>query len=218
MDALLEPLVNSPDLFRYVAELEAITRTERERRDRFYTEITSEQKWEFINGEVVMHSPATAKHSQIRGRIECLLRTFAASHAAGWAGGEKTLICCRRNDYEPDVLFFGPEKARGIAPDTLRFPPPDFAVEILSESTAHRDRGIKMRDYAAHAVTEYWIVDPVEEAIEQYFIGADGAYALHAKQVDGSMHSRAVAGWVMPVRGAFDDAENLAALRAMLAS
>ena len=218
MDALLEPLVNSPDLFRYVAELEAITRVERERRNRFYAEITPEQKWEFINGEVVMHSPATAKHSQIRGRIECLLRTFAASRGAGWAGGEKTLIRCQRNDYEPDVLFFGPEKAREIAPDTLRFPPPDFAVEILSESTAHRDRGIKMRDYAAHGVAEYWIVDPVEEAIEQYFIGPDGAYALHAKQVDGSMHSRAVAGWVMPVRAAFDDAENLAALRAMLAS
>lgn len=201
-----------------MAELEAITRAEREKRNRFYAEITPEQKWEFINGEVVMHSPATAKHSRIHSRIERLLGTFADSRAAGWTGGEKTLICCRRNDYEPDVLFFGPEKARGIEPDTLRFPPPDFAVEILSESTAHRDRGIKMRDYAAHGVAEYWIVDPAEEAIEQYFIGPDGAYVLHAKQVDGSMHSRAVAGWAMPVRAAFDDAENLAALRAMLAS
>lgn len=217
MDAILEPLVNSPDLFRYVAELERITRAERERRERFYAEITPEQKWEFINGEVVMHSPATAKHCRIRSRIERLMGTYVDCHAAGWAGGEKTLICCQRNDYEPDVLFFGVEKARGIAADTLRFPPPDFAVEILSESTAHRDRGIKMRDYAAHAVAEYWIVDPDEEAIEQYFAGPDGAYALHAKQVDGSMHSRAVAGWSMPVRAAFDDAENLAALRAMLA-
>jgi Uma2 family endonuclease len=216
MDAILEPLLNSPRLFDYLAELQDFARAEREKREWFYAEVTPEKKWEFINGEVVMHSPATIKHTEIRSRIESLLTAFARVQKVGWAGGERVLICLTRNDYDPDVLFFGPAKAAGLRPDQLQMPAPDLAIEILSPSTKSNDRGVKFRDYAAHGVAEYWIVDPVDESIEQYFIGPDGAYTLHAKQVDGAIHSRAVDGWVMPVRAAFDDAENLTALRALL--
>ncbi|NJO00879.1 MAG: Uma2 family endonuclease [Bacteroidia bacterium] len=49
------------------------------------------------------------------------------------------------------------------------FPPPDFIIEILSESTEDRDRGIKMIDYALRQVQEYWLIDPEAKALEQYF-------------------------------------------------
>lgn len=216
MDALLEPLVNSPKLPAYIAELSDVLRRESEKRARFYAEITPEQKWEFINGEVLMHSPATLKHNGIRSKIERLLTLFVSARYAGLAGGEKLMITLSRNDYEPDVVYFSDEKAKALRPEQLQMPAPDLAVEILSPSTARFDRGVKFRDYAAHGVAEYWIVDPVDEAIEQYFIGADGEYVLHARQTDGTIHSRVVSGWVMPVRAAFDDAENLAAVRGIV--
>ena len=51
-------------------------------------------------------------------------------------------------------------------------PAPDFIAEILSDSTASVDRGVKFQDYAAHGVGEYWIVDPVQQTIEQYRLQA----------------------------------------------
>ena len=64
------------------------------------------------------------------------------------------LVGLTRNDFEPDIVFYGAEKAAALRPDQTTFPPPDLIVEVLSESTEARDRGIKMEDYAAHGVRE----------------------------------------------------------------
>jgi Uma2 family endonuclease len=216
MEAILEPLVNSPRLFDYLADLNEMVRQERERRERFYAEITPEHKWEFINGEVVMHSPAKVKHLRSRDLIARLINTHVDTRHLGWAGGEKALVCFPRNDYEPDILYYLPPKAESLEPDQWKLPVPDFAVEVLSSTTEKNDRGVKFVDYAAHGVGEYWIVDPDEETIEQYLLpeGAN-AYQLAAKQADGTIHSRVISGFIMPVRAAFDSDENLRALWAM---
>ena len=56
----------------------------------------------------------------------------------------------------------------------MQFPPPDLVVEVLSESTEKRDRGVKFEDFAAHGVGEYWMIDADKETLEQYLPGADG--------------------------------------------
>ena len=38
--------------------------------------------------------------------------------------------------------------------------PPDFVLEVASDSTARNDETAKKRDYAAFGVTEYWLFDP----------------------------------------------------------
>ena len=62
------------------------------------------------------------------------------------------------------------------------FPAPDLVVEILSESTKKRDRGIKFVDYAAHGVYEYWIVDPSKKCLEQYVLRNGEFYILGVHQ------------------------------------
>ncbi len=197
-----------------LAALQLALDTERNRRERFYDEITDE-KSEFINGEVIMHSPAKARHLVVRQHVEKLLSTFCTIHKLGSVFGEKSLCVFPRNDYEPDVVFFGPEKAELIEPDTMKFSIPDFACEVLSPSTEHRDRGIKFRDYAAHGVGEYWIIDPERELLEQYLPQED-RYELALKSGSGEVASAVVPGFRIPIRALFDDAENLRVLRAML--
>lgn len=67
---------------------------------------------------------------------------------------------------QPDVMAM-----RGV-PDDLRgkkklTKAPELVVEVLSPSTAARDRSLKRRRYAAAGVLEYWLVDPVARTIEQ---------------------------------------------------
>ncbi|MDE0313154.1 MAG: Uma2 family endonuclease, partial [Caldilineaceae bacterium] len=60
---------------------------------------------------------------------------------------------------QPDLLFISNERAEIITHDNVRGAP-DLVVEILSPTTADRDRTIKLDMYTTHGVKEYWMVDP----------------------------------------------------------
>lgn len=211
MTPVLEPLLRSPRLPLYIAELNAVMDQERLARQRFRDELDPSDKGEFINGEVIMHSPARFQHTHVRQLISVLLHAHVERHGLGWVGGEKVLVGLTRNDFEPDIFYYGTAKAAEFHPDQLVFPAPDLVVEILSESTESRDRGVKLEDYALHEVREYWIVDTVRESVEQYEL-RDGRYSLRAKQTDGTLRSVALPGFSIPIRACFDRALNLQTL------
>jgi Uma2 family endonuclease len=211
----LDAILASPCLPEFAEAINARLCEERQRRQRFYAEMSDEHKMEFIEGEVILHSPARNWHLVARKHIMALLDLYVRIHKLGEVRDEKCLCVFPRNDYEPDIVFFGPEKAAAIQPDTLKFPVPDLAVEILSESTAARDRGVKFADFEAHGVREYWIIDPELKTLEQYII-REGRFVLEMKSGGGEVRSAAVPGFVMPVAAIFDDTANLASLRAML--
>ena len=48
---------------------------------------------------------------------------------------------------------------------------PDLVVEILSKSTAAKDRRVKLKLYRTAGVKEYWIVDPYGQTVEVYEFG-----------------------------------------------
>lgn len=214
LDALLEPLRHSPQLVEAAEQLQAQIRSERDRRARFYEEMTPDQKIEFINGEVVLHSPARNVHLDVTARVATLLRTYVETHGLGEVKIEKCLCVFPRNDYEPDVVFFRPGKAAAFSAGTMKFPVPDLIVEVLSDSTEARDRGVKFEDFQAHGVGEYWIIDAGRSVLEQYLL-RDGGYELALKSASGEIRSEAIGGLVLPVRAFFAKDEHLAALRGM---
>lgn len=212
LETLVEPLRHSPQLVEAVALLSRQIEDERARRTAFYEEMTPEQKVEFIDGEVVMHSPARKRHLDATALLSRLIGTFVSLRGLGTVQIEKCLCVFPRNDYEPDLVFFGKEKSAILRPDMMKFPIPDFVVEVLSESTEARDRGVKFEDYAAHGVGEYWIVDTGGETVEQYLLRENG-YQLHVKSANGTLTSEVIEGLTIPVRALFDESANLAALR-----
>ena len=207
----------APELALYEEQIRARLEEERRRREKFREELSPDLKAEFINGEVIVHSPAMARHIIAKKNLLTLLDAHVKVHRLGLVLDEKALIALTRNDYEPDINFFARSKADGIQPDQHVFPAPDLIVEVLSESTEHRDRGIKFRDYAAHGVREYWLIDPEAEIVEQYE-NADGQYKLLLKLNSGTLASRVVQAFEIPVRAIFNAEENLATLRRVVAS
>lgn len=217
MEATVVRLARSPRLGMIYRELDALWKAEIRARQEFYDGIEDGVKTEFINGEIIMHSPDRAEHAFARKHLTALLHAYVTANSLGVVGDEKLLVCLTRNDYMPDVVFFGPEKAALIEPGQMRFPAPDLIAEVLSPSTRRRDRGVKFEDYAAHGVAEYWLLDPVEKSVEIFHLNPLGEYALASKvRGDQEARSTVVKGFKFPARAAFEPEANLAALKKIL--
>lgn len=212
IDPHIAAILDSPSAPQLAAHLNAALAEEKSRRLHFYKEIDDDVKAEFINGEVVIHSPVKKEHTDAVGFLYKMLDTYVRLQQLGYVGYEKVMIALSRNDYEPDVVYFGPEKAHDFQKGHWKYPAPDLAVEVVSEGTELRDRGVKMEDYAAHGVGEYWIIDPVEESVEQYILH-DGRYKLHLKAGQGPISSVVVRGFAIEIRAIFDERLHLEMLK-----
>ena len=213
---LLEPLIASPQLPRYVQQLNEVLAREHGLRQKFYEGITEQQKAEFINGEVVLHSPVQRRHSLVSDFLFKLVSTYVDQNDLGWVGHEKLLVALTRNDYEPDVAFWKADRAAVFTPDQMKFPAPDFVAEVLSTTTEKNDCGVKFVDYAAHHVGEYWLVDPQREQIEKYLL-RNRRFAAAGTLRKGNIASHVIAGFEVPVKAVFHREANLRALRRLLA-
>ncbi len=170
MEITLNKLLKLPNIKTLSEELKIALTDEEKRRNKFYERITPKDKAEFINGKPIFHSPVKIEHNEVGRRLLTLLESYVVLYSLGFVGYEKITLHFTRNSYQPDLCFFTSEQREKFVSEQQLFPPPTFVVEILSKSTAKRDRGIKFNDYAAHGVLEYWIIDPRKQTIEQYFL------------------------------------------------
>lgn len=213
---LLEKILEQPNAPQLAEQLQEVLQAERKRREAFYNEITEQQKAEFINGAVIIHSPVKRPHNEISINLVHLLDIFVTKHDLGFVGIEKIMISLTRNDYEPDICFFRKEVVKTFQPEQVLFPAPNFIIEILSKSTAQYDKGIKFEDYQNHGVKEYWIVDPKKKTVEQYLLQR-GKYELVFKANKGEIESLVLKGLSIPVEAIFDKKANIVALTKLLA-
>ncbi len=214
---ILEPLVKRHDFPVLLRELTAIWEQENSRRQQFRDELCDDTKAEFIAGEIIIHSPARARHLIATKNLLKLVDTYVLANNLGQVFSEKALVCLTRNDFEPDIAFFNQQKSQHFTLDQMKFPAPDFVVEVLSDSTEARDRGIKLLDYAEHYVAEYWIIDADEDTVEQYLLSPPAnRYSLHAKIREGRIKSQILAGFEIPLEAIFDEQAQMAELQRML--
>ncbi|AQG82343.1 hypothetical protein AWR27_05555 [Spirosoma montaniterrae] len=218
MSELLFQILDTPQAPLILQRAQAILHDEQRKRQTFYEWLDEDKKAEFINGEIVVHSPALDRHNAAMLLLARLLSIYVDDRQLGMVRAEKALIELTRNSYEPDVCFFGPSKAAHITDEQLYYPAPDFIAEVLSKGTEKNDRETKFADYAAHGVAEYWIIDPLRRTIEQYGIDADTEeYALDGTfGIKDTITSHAIVDFAIPVRAIFDAAANMLALRTLL--
>lgn len=201
---ILEKLRKAPDAIKIWEAFQHELIAEKAKREEFYNLVHENVKAEFINGEIIFHSPVKNRHWLASSRICARIMPFVENNKLGMVGAEKVMIRLTRNDYEPDIVFFSNEKSAAFSPDQMLFPSPDLVVEILSPSTEKYDREIKFADYCAHGVSEYWIVDPDQKSIEQYLLtGKD--YRLNVKLHDeGVLHCIVIQGFSLNVAEIFN--------------
>ena len=213
---LLAQILKHPNACSLVNKATAILEEEKKRRLAFYNDITDEEKVEFINGEIIVHSPVKKEHNDANSLLHNLISNFVRKNKLGYVGIEKIMIALERNDYEPDICFFTTEKSKVFKKGQSIFPAPDLIVEVLSKGAAKNDRTIKFKDYEANKVGEYLIIDPKKQVIELYRLTNSGKYELVLKSAEGTLKSKIIKGFSIDIEAIFDETKNLAALTKIL--
>jgi Uma2 family endonuclease len=208
-------LIRSPRLPDHIRQLQNYLAEEQERRKAFHANLPDDARVEFINGEIVKAIPTRKVHNDVIRLLLRLLDEHVESRGLGYVGFQELMISLDRNDYEPDICFWAKQKAKTFSDRQTKFPPPDFVVEVLSDTTEDRDRTIKFDDYASNGITEYWIIDAEAEIVEQYVL-TEGRYKPLGRLRGGLISCKAVIGFEIPVRAIFDTTENRAALRKII--
>jgi Uma2 family endonuclease len=207
MTVSINQLLKQPNLPQLVEQAQSQLKNEAVRRQAFYEWIDEKMKAEFINGHIVIHSPATRKHNLIRKFLVYLIETFIDIFENGEVQDEKAMVHLTRNSFEPDICFWLLEKSQHFQEEQLLFPAPDFIVEVLSKGSVTRDRVDKMKDYALHGVQEYWIINPTKQIVEQYLLPLPEEQRYELKRlysIEEDIESKVLKGFNIPVRAFFD--------------
>ncbi|HUH11744.1 MAG TPA: Uma2 family endonuclease [Longimicrobiales bacterium] len=128
-------------------------------------------RYEVIEGELYVTPSPRSLHQAAVTALTGTLGAFVEEHGLGWVLAGPIDVLFAEGDYlAPDLVFVRRER-RGIISDRGLEGAPDLVVEVLSESTAGRDRVLKRRRYAHFGVPEYWVADPDAKLIEVYRLG-----------------------------------------------
>lgn len=128
--------------------------------------------YELIRGQIVMSPPASWGHGSLDAWLSHELLAHVDDAGLGRVFGSSTGFELPSGDtLEPDCAFVSKERwnaAPRTPPDSFLPMPPDLAIEILSPSTARRDKTEKLEIYAENGVREYWLVDPKKREVSVY--------------------------------------------------
>ena len=134
-------------------------------------------RYEFIGGRLYMTPAPVIRHQRVLGRLWSALVGILMDSGRGEVFSAPLLVQFPGTDdrVQPDLLFVSDER-RAIIGEKQILGAPDLVVEVLSPTTAHRDRGVKLDLYTRVGVRQYWIVDPVEDSVDVWRFGDAAGY------------------------------------------
>ncbi len=146
---------------------------------------------ELIEGCLVKQPSSTYGHQSLQMR---LLRMLVPLVPDGLLISAPTDVAIDEvNVFQPDIVVLAQPPARS---DQSYVGTPSFVIEVLSPSTAERDRTIKAHRLLEIGVQEVWLVDPEAQTVELRATGS-----CRTAVGDESLRSVVVAGFeVVPSR------------------
>jgi Uma2 family endonuclease len=144
---------------------------------------------EWVDGEVVMTSPASARHQLVKTFLVRILSSFVELHGLGLLMDAPFQMKLPYSGREPDILFIASAHLSHLK-RTYLDGPADLAVEIVSPESVERDREKKFGEYQAGGVREYWLIDPDIKAADFYQLDGSGVYQPVRPDAAGIYHSR----------------------------
>jgi Uma2 family endonuclease len=143
---------------------------------------------ELIHGEIGVSPSPSFSHSYADTQLRIILGVHIHQNDLGALVGDVDTVFGDYNVRRPDILFIAKSRLHLVKGHGVPIPP-DLCVEILSPSSITVDQTDKFELYAAHEVSNYWIIDPEAHAVKAYHLQS-GIYVLaSAGQGDNLFHA-----------------------------
>ena len=163
-----------------------------------FVEWLDEDTWaEWVDGEVVVLSPASIKHQRIARFLTMTLGLYVQERDLGEVLTAPFLMKLPeelRRGREPDLLFVAKEHLDRLR-ETYLDGPADLVVEIVSPESRLRERGDKRAEYEAAGIPEYWLIDPERQDLELNRLDGRGRYRPVEPDAEGYYASEVIPGF-----------------------
>ena len=139
-----------------------------------YRNAPEDKRYELLDGELVIMPSPKEIHQRLSMNLAVPLHVFVDENGLGRVYLAPFDVVLTDTDVvQPDLMFVSNERSHIITEDNIRGAP-DLVIEILSPSTAEKDRTFKRALYARHGVREYWMVDPLAKTVTVLLSGEHG--------------------------------------------
>lgn len=151
---------------------------------------------EWVDGQVVMTSPASYRHQAVVDFLLAVLIIYVQQKKLGRiiSAPFQMKLSAPRSGREPDILFIATDHLDRLK-STYLDGPADLVIEVVSPESRLRDRGEKLAEYEMGGVREYWILDSERQQTDFHVLGSDGRYERRRADAPGIYHSEAVSGF-----------------------
>jgi Uma2 family endonuclease len=165
--------------------------------EEFYRLADEDSDWEYLDGRIVMHSPASERHENIFRFLLTLLSAFLDEKGGALVRGSRYPMRLDANwSPEPDILVIRENRRHLMTPQRLEGPA-DMVIEIVSESDPGLDYREKLPRYRRAGIEEIWIVNPFENQV-LVEVKTDAGYAARTFSI-GRLESAVVPGFGIEV-------------------
>ncbi|MGH2586150.1 MAG: Uma2 family endonuclease [Dehalococcoidia bacterium] len=144
------------------------------------------KRYEVIDGALFVTPPPGWGHQRSLNKLGFFVSGYVYERNLGEvAQAPVGVVLDDENGIEPDLIYVSKERLHIISERGVEGAP-DLIVEVLSPSTQSRDKGIKMRRYAAAGVPRYWMLDYRRHFLEAHRLGEQG-YELTGRYGPGDI-------------------------------
>lgn len=168
-----------------------------------YLNAPEDKRYELLDGELVMTPAPGERHQSISILLGSKLFQFVSENSLGRVYlAPFDVVLSDVDVVQPDLLFVSNERDHIITPANIQGAP-DLVVEILSPSTAERDRTFKRALYANHGVNEYWMVDITAKDITILLLGERGYEVVGTYGEEEALTSPTMQGFTLNIGDLF---------------
>ena len=137
---------------------------------------TRDERLELIEGEIVVTPSPSLMHQIVVHRLDVLLdRAIVESGLGLVISAPFDVYLDEQNVPQPDLMVVLWDRERVLGSARLESAP-SLVIEIISPSSATKDRVTKRNLYARYGVPEYWLVDPDAKSVTIFSDPQNGRY------------------------------------------
>lgn len=146
------------------------------------------ERHEYLNGEVFAMTGARDAHNTIAGNIFATLRAaLRGTPCRAFIADMKLRVDAADAVFYPDLMVTRDPRDRGPQADTAKRHP-SLLVEVLSDSTAAYDRGLKFERYRLiESLREVLLIEQDRRHIDLFRREADDRWVLESYGPDGEL-------------------------------